>query len=272
MDGLFEALLLALLGVVVGSVGSLLGVGGGLIVAPVLLMLYNFDPGRAAGTSLLVVIMSAISATVAYIKQRRVDVEMGLGFTIGTVPGSVIGSLSTTFVGSGVFRIYFASMLILSALYIVFRSRLGAGSGGLLKGGRQSRIVDRLGREHVYSFNPYLVVAFAVLSGFISGFFGVGGGIINVPVMIILLGVPAYIATATSHFVLVWTALTGIVTHALLRHIDPIMGGLVSAGALLGAQIGAKASEKASSRALELFFAFFLIAVAINLLFQSIAR
>ncbi len=272
MTGLIEVLLLAFLGLAVGVIASLLGVGGGLIVAPLLLIFYNFDPGRAAGTSLLVVLISAISATAAYLKQRRVDVRMGLGFSLGTIPGSIMGSISTTLVGSELFRVYFSLVLILSALYIVFRSRLGVGRGGLFKEGRQSRIVDRLGREHVYSFNPYLVVTFAVLSGFISGFFGVGGGIVNVPVMVILLGVPAYIATATSHFILLVTASTGIATHAVLGHIDAIIGGLIAAGALLGAQIGAKASEKASSRTLELLFAFFLIAIAINMLFQSIAR
>ncbi|MEM0482281.1 MAG: sulfite exporter TauE/SafE family protein [Nitrososphaerota archaeon] len=272
MTSLAEALMLALLGLVVGGVASPVGVGGGFIVAPVLLMLYNFTPGGAAGTSLLVVLMNAISATVAYLRQRRVDVKMGLSFSVGTIPGSIAGSLITTVVSSGAFRLYFVLMLILSALYLVFRSRLGATSGGLLKGGGQRLMVDRLGREHVYSFNPHLIIASGGLSGFISGFFGVGGGIVHVPVMIILLGVPAYIATATSQFILVLTASTGIATHAALGHIDIVAGGLIAAGALLGAQIGAKASEKASSRMLELLFAFFLIAIAVNMLLQSIAR
>jgi hypothetical protein len=269
MTSLTEAVMLALLGLAVGVVASPVGIGGGFIVAPVLLMLYNFTPGSAAGTSLLVVLINAVSATLAYLRQRRVDVKMGLGFSSGTIPGSIAGSLTTTVVSSGTFRVYFALMLILSALYLAFRSRMGLSSGGLLRSGNQRLMKDRLGREHVYSFNLHLIIAFGVISGFISGFFGVGGGIVHVPVMIILLGVPAYIATATSHFILVPAALTGISTHAVLGHIDIVKGGLIAAGVLLGAQIGAKVSEKASSRTLEMLFALFLLVVAINMLLQA---
>ncbi|MEM0381862.1 MAG: sulfite exporter TauE/SafE family protein [Nitrososphaerota archaeon] len=264
-----DILLLGLIGIVVGGVGTLLGIGGGFIVVPVLLSFYNFAPGNAAGTSLLVVLMNAISGTAAYLRQRRVDLRMGLGFTLGTIPGSALGSISTTLVSGGSFRTYFALMLIFTALYMVFRHRPHSGGSGLLKNGQNRRLVDQTGREHLYIFNPYLAVISSLLAGFIAGFFGVGGGIVHVPIMIILFGVPAHIATATSHFILTLTAASGIATHALLGHIEPLTGGIIAAGALLGAQIGAKVSARVAGRAIELLFAVMLIAIAVNLLLQS---
>lgn len=261
-------LLLGLLGLAVGLVGTLLGVGGGLIVIPVLLAFYGLSPGSAAGTSLVVVLINALSGTLAYLRQRRVDVGVGLAFSTGAIPGSMVGAFATMVVSSESFRMYFAIVLISTAIYIAFARRQGVSRGGPLRNGRRRRLVDHAGREYEYSVNPYLIALFSVLSGFVAGFFGIGGGVVHVPVMMLLFGVPAHIATATSHFILTFTAASGIAAHAALRHVDLFIGGAIASGALVGAQIGAKTSERFSSRALELLFAAFMIFIAINLLLQ----
>ncbi|MEM0444910.1 MAG: sulfite exporter TauE/SafE family protein [Nitrososphaerota archaeon] len=266
----FEILLQVFLGFGVGVIGALLGIGGGFIVVPFLLLYHGFSPGWAAGTSLLVVLINALSGFIAFFRQKRVDIKMATAFTIGSVPGSIIGSVSTAFLSSAIFRILFAGALGAAAAYLISRPEVGVGGEGVVKGGRPRKLVDSAGREYSYVLNLPLVSLFAVLSGFIAGFFGVGGGIVNVPVMVIFLGVPAHIATATSHLVLVVTSATGIATHASLGHVELLTGMLIGAGALFGAQAGAKISQKLRGRTIEILLALFLIVIALSLIIQSL--
>lgn len=270
LTGLMDLALLALLGFGVGGLGTILGIGGGFIVVPFLLFFYGFAPGWAAGTSLLVVLINSLSGSLAYLRQRRVDILMALVFTLGSVPGSILGSVSTASMSGGQFRIYYAAMLLAAAIYLIFKSRLRGGEGGILRARQGRRFIDSSGREYVYSFSFSLVLASALFSGFIAGFFGVGGGIVNVPVMVILLGVPAHVATATSHLVLVVTSATGIATHAALGHVNLFIGGFIGLGALFGAQVGARASQRLSGRTLEILFSVMLIVIAVGIVVQQL--
>jgi uncharacterized membrane protein YfcA len=256
-EGLANALLLSL-GLVVGFLGTIIGVGGGFIVGPTLLTFYKMSPGEVAGTSLVVVFLNALSGTLAYLQQRRVVVRTGVVMSAITIPGSVLGSLLTSYIGGGPFRVFFAALLTLAAIRMM-RGARGAGT---------ARETDSLGRNG--SRQAAMLVPLSLLSGVISGFFGVGGGIIHVPVMVLMLGFPAHIATATSQFVLTFTSITGLATHAQLGNINPGLTLPVGLGALVGAQLGARFSRRLSSRNLELAFSFFLLAMSVNLLYQAL--
>lgn len=271
MNGPIELLLLGLLGVAVGGMGSMLGVGGGFIVVPLLHLLLGFTPGGAAGTSLLVVLVNAVSGTIAYLRLQRVDNEMGLLFSVCSIPGSVLGAVATMWVSGFAFKIFFAFLLIFSSIYLFLRHRLGTSVGSLLRSGRRRRLIDKAGREYTYIYNRPVAALSSVFAGFIAGFFGVGGGIVNVPIMIILFGVPAHVATATSQFILIFTASSGLITHSALGNVDPLIGGVIAAGAIAGAQLGAETSERMSGRLIERLFAILLIAIAMQLLIQTVA-
>jgi len=258
MTGLLDLLALVGLGIAVGGVGTLLGIGGGFILAPVLLTYYGLSPGGAAGTSLVAVLANAISGTTAYLRRGRVDKRLGLVFTLGSVPGSILGAYATTLVSSGAFKAYFTLLLIATAAYIVVRRRVLGGEGIQGRGTPTS--------TKSYSLNLYTALVSSVASGFVAGFFGVGGGVVHVPVMLILVGIPAHTATATSHFILVFNAGFGLATHVSLGHVAFGMGVPIAIGALAGAQLGARASDKLSSRALELIFAFFVTVISLYIL------
>ncbi|MDT7877971.1 MAG: sulfite exporter TauE/SafE family protein [Candidatus Caldarchaeales archaeon] len=250
---------LTMLGLSVGFLGTVMGVGGGFIVGPVLLSFYALRPGEVAGTSLVVVFLNALSGTIAYYRQGRIVFRTGTAMSVFTVPGSVLGAILTGYIDRGPFTVLFAVMLIVAALRMIERGREGSDA---TKGQKTASL--RGPRE-------WLLVGFlAFLSGIISGFFGVGGGIVHVPLMILLLGFPVHFATATSHFILTITSIIGVSSHAFLGNVNAWLALPVGLGALAGAQLGARTSLKLSGRALEIVFAAFLLAMSANLLYQAL--
>ena len=251
---------LTMLGLFVGFLGTVMGVGGGFIVGPVLLSFYALRPGEVAGTSLVVVFLNALSGTMAYYRQGRIVFRTGTVMSVFTVPGSVLGAVLTGYIDRGPFTVLFAVMLIVAALRMIEKGR-AAGSDST-KGQKTALLRGLRGW--------LLVGSLALLSGVLSGFFGVGGGIVHVPLMILLLGFPAHFATATSHFILTITSIIGVASHAFLGNVNTWLALPVGLGALAGAQLGAHTSLKLSGRTLELVFAAFLLAMSANLLYQAL--
>lgn len=236
--------LLVVLGLLTGTLGTLIGVGGGFIIVPVLLFLYpDFSPLTVTSISLAVVFFNALSGTQAYARLRRIDYRTGLVFAAATVPTAILGAKVVGYVSREVFQVIFGFCLLAVALYIWFRPKprsMAAGSGS------PRSITDRLGNNYSYTVNVRLGFMVSLLVGFLSSLLGVGGGIIHVPTMVALLGVPAHIATATSQFILAFTSATGALTHlasgdlaGTWLQVLTLAGGIV-----VGAQVGARLSSK----------------------------
>lgn len=206
-------LLLVVLGFGVAAYGTLIGAGGAVALLPVLILLYPAaTPTTLTAISFIIVFINALSGTLAYARQRRVDYRTGGAFAIATIPGTVAGVMITNYLSRDLFSLIFGIVLILFSLLLVFRPKREdrARSTGTVRS-----LTDTSGRVFNYSFDMSLGVAISFGVGFMAGILGVGGGIIHVPAMIYLLGFPAHIATATSHFILVFTSLTGSLTHAV---------------------------------------------------------
>jgi len=228
-------------GLGIGALGTLIGAGGGWMIVPLLLFGYHFSPQEAVGTSLAVVFLNALSGSVAYMVQGRVLYRMGLAFAIATIPGALGGALLVQYLDSRWFSTFFGVFLLLIAAF--------------LHRGRQLPFFVRPRGTHVSSESlqalrsPYmrLGIVISFLVGAISSLFGIGGGIIHVPFLIVILGIPVHAATATSHFVLAITSLTG--TLAFLRHgqVRLPVAGSMGLGVLLGAQLGALLSTRLPS-------------------------
>lgn len=269
------AVLLVGLGLVVGGFGTIIGVGGGFILVPVLLLVYpDDDPAIITSISLAVVFFNALSGSLGYARLRRIDYRTGLTFALATVPGAIVGAAATNWLPRRAFDLTFGLLLVAVSIYIA--TRAGETSGRRLASLRptaQRTLTDSAGVTYGYSFNRELGIAISVLVGFIASFLGLGGGIIHVPVMVGLLDFPAHVATATSHFILVFTALTGTVVHIVdgsLAEGWPRMTAL-AVGVVAGAQIGARLSGRLPAGVIVRLLAGALFVVAIRLIIAGVS-
>ncbi len=234
---LFDGTILLVAGLAIGAFGTLIGAGGGFLVVPILLLGYHFPPADAVGTSLAVVFLNALSGAIAYLRQRRVDLTLGWRFAAATVPGAVGGAYLTRTLTSYVFSLGFGVMLLVIAA-LLFAGRTASPSPRAAV----RQVVDVTGEPHVYRVDAWKGVLISFVVGLLSSVFGIGGGIIHVPFLIVALGLPVHVATATSHFVLSISAFVGAATFAALGHVRFEIAAVMGLGVLLGAQIGARAS------------------------------
>lgn len=269
-----DPLVLVAVGIAVGTFGTIVGAGGGFLVVPYLLLAGGMPPQLAIGTSLTMVFFNALSGTAAFLKQRRIDFPTGIKFALATVPGAIAGSYMTVHFTSRLFNIMFGLLLLILAVSLLLRGRRPAGektaaeslSQGTGKFCRTREFTQADGTAIVYSFNEALGVAISFGVGFLSSLFGIGGGIIHVPLMIMVLNFPAYVATATSFFILSISALIGVVSHYQLGHVDLTAAIWLALGAIAGGQLGARVSQGVNGRLIGQMLAAALIFVGIRLI------
>jgi uncharacterized protein len=247
------------LGLLIGAFGTLIGAGGGFILAPVLLLLY---PGESADTitsiSLAVTFANALSGSVAYARMKRIDFRSGLLFSAAAIPGAILGALSTHYVPRRTFDLIFAVALIAASLALLVRPPVADGSGGT---GQVPR---------TYSRGTGILISIVV--GFVSSFLGIGGGIIHVPAMVAFLGFPVHAATATSHFILANVTFVGtavhVVTGAFHRGVRRAIA--LGIGVLIGAQFGARLSKRVHGTWILRLLAVALMLVGVRLMLVAL--
>lgn len=223
---------LAALGLLVGAYGTLIGVGGALVLVPALLFLYpDADPLVITAVSLAVVLINSLGAAYAYGRQKRVDYKTGLLFAAGTLPGLLLGIWTLHQVSRPSFSLIFGLvMLLISAVLI-------------LKPHPESLPPDAGGHRR---YNRPLGFSLSAAAGYLAGLLGIGGGVIHVPVMTHILRFPAHVATATSSFILVFTALAGSLVHLGAGRYGDNWSVIIwlAAGVIFGSQVGARLSRR----------------------------
>ncbi|MCL2339955.1 MAG: sulfite exporter TauE/SafE family protein [Actinomycetia bacterium] len=238
-----------LLGLTVGAFGTLVGAGGGFLLTPVLLLLFpTMPPETVTAISMTTVFFNSASGSIAYARMKRIDFKTGLIFALAVLPGSILGTWLTTQTPRALFNILFGACMLLFAVVIIVRSRLGDHSADYDQPGRfraRRILTDRDGQKTAFSFNLGGGILISLGVGFLSGFLGIGGGIIHVPALIFL-GMPAHFATATSHFVLVCSSLTSFLMHLTAGELAnyALMTLAIATSAVIGAQIGARISTR----------------------------
>ncbi len=261
--------LLALLGLCVGTFGTLVGAGGGFVLTPVLLVVYpSLSAAEITSISLFVVFFNALSGSIAYARLRRIDYRTGARFAIAAVPGSILGALAVHLVPIRAFDAIMATVLAASAVAVV-RLRPHAERPHPRGVTTERHLVDGLGNSYVYRVPLGRGTFYSVFVGFLSSFLGIGGGVLHVPLMVGVLGFPTHIATATSHFILVFITGTATVTH-LAGGTLTIGEGLrravaLSIGVLPGAQLGARLSRRLAGPTIRRILGFALLALALRL-------
>lgn len=223
------------LGFVVGAFGTLIGIGGGVILVPIFLLVMHYSPQHAVGTSLAVVFLNALSGSLAYIRQKKVYYDAGIRFSLATLPGAFTGSYLATYFTGKTFSVTFGLFLIGLALLQYYKQ-----SG--------QKVDEQPFVAETFSYNRPLGVFLSFIVGFLSSIFGIGGGIIHVPILVYLLAFPPHVATATSHFVLAISSFFGVASHLALGNVLLGPALAIGLGAVLGAQFGAGLSLRVQSR------------------------
>lgn len=280
-----EWLLLTLMGFFTGVFGVMIGAGGGFVLVPILRIFFDKDPAIVAGTALALVAVNAMSGTFKYRMMRVVDSRSAYMFAIVAIPGSVIAPFALGKVVTelpGAFDLLFGAMLLIFGLWFAIR-KLRSGRGSDVKGFRRARgfmtpnalrmrlIITEGGSVYRYRFHEPFAVAVNFALGFISSFFGIGGGFLRTPILVYVFTFPVRVAAATSLFSLAFYASMGAVVHLVLGNIEwfPtfVFSGL---GLALGGQIGARISGRVSGDWIMGLLALVTLALGAQLVFQGV--
>ncbi|MCH5585665.1 sulfite exporter TauE/SafE family protein [Shimazuella sp. AN120528] len=269
-----EWVILFSIGLFAGTLGSLVGIGGGIIIVPSLLYiatvfssLSSLSAQVAAGTSLLIVMLTAVSSIITFHKQKRIDYRSGMLFFIGAGPGALAGAYFSKFFSTDSFMLGFGIFLLFLSLLMMLKDRLKPITFSTEV---KRTYTDSTGEIHHYGFHTPTAIIVSFIIGIISSLFGIGGGAMLVPMMLIIFRFPPLVATATSMFVIFLSSITGSITHILQGHISWMLLLLIAPGSWIGGQLGAYLSQKMSNRVLLIIFRITLILVAIKMILDGL--
>ncbi|WP_156288508.1 sulfite exporter TauE/SafE family protein [Oceanobacillus salinisoli] len=264
------------IGILTAFIGSIAGLGGGIVLVPSLFFMQNISesftwatPQSIVGISLITMIFTALSSTISYIRGKRVDYKTGLLFLTGSIPGGVIGSWLNEFIHVDTFLLYFGILMLVISLILfmnkdVFRKDIDPNENGV-------RIFTLFGEQFHYKVSASAAFILSLVVGMLSGLFGIGGGSIMVPAMMLLFGIPAHIATATSMFMIFFVSISGTITHMALGHIVWEYVLFFVPGALVGGWLGAKVNQRLTGKTLEWILRILLILIGLRMIFQGLS-
>ncbi|MFP3984878.1 MAG: sulfite exporter TauE/SafE family protein [Candidatus Bathyarchaeia archaeon] len=247
-------LLVLIIGFVVGVPSSMVGLGGGFIIVPVLIMVFQLPAKNAIAISLVAICGTTFSSTLGYIKQGRVDYKLGLFYDILDVPGIAIGAYVTTLLPQEVLTgICGVFIIFISLLLIRNRKKSPPGKNPATTNPNiawKRNSVDAEGHTFRYTLrNPPIALASSFLGGLTAGLAGLGGGITDVSTMI-LLGVPPHIAVASAEFAMAVTNGAGVIAHGLLNNILIEYAIPITIGTVIGAQVGCSLAKRVKGKML----------------------
>lgn len=244
--------LLIITGFLIGIFGTLIGAGGGFILVPILILSYpELSPETITAISIVIVAANAISGSIAYARSGRIDFKAGILFALFTIPGSILGVLTTQFIPRYIFNILFGILLIALSVYLFLRHNKSIRPVVVDENKRRWKhrsLTDASGTSYNYTYNQTRGILISIVVGYLSPVLGIGGGIIHVPALVQWLQFPVFVATATSHFILAVMSTVSVIVHAIKgSYNDPkilyMVIGLII-GVIPGAQIGAWLSHK----------------------------
>ncbi len=239
--------------------GSMVGLGGGFILVPILRIFLGFSPAYAAGTSLVLIVANSASGAFTYLLQRRVHLKIGWLIAAGGLPGGVLGAIASFHISARLFDTILAVLLVAVAVDMAWNA--------------ERRMAGRVEQERVteikgMSYRAALGLGFIV--GIFSSLFGLGGGIILVPTFLYFSELPVHAISATSQFAILLTSPVGLVVHVLQRDIVGRDVLPLVAGGLLGGPIGARLSLRLRSPQLLIVVAVALVTAAVTLVWRQL--
>ncbi len=255
-----------------GVLGSLLGLGGGIIVIPVLTLLLGIDIRYAVGASIVSVIATSNGATASHLKEGIANLRVGMLLETATATGAMIGALATAMIDGRPLYLIFAVVLAISSI-AMFRRRNADDSPNQFNHpwadrlGLGSSFPDHAtGKTVLYGVAGVPVaLGLMLVAGVVSGLLGVGSGTLKVPAMDLAMRLPVKVSTATSNFMIGVTAAAGAAVHFTRGDIQPLLAAPVALGVLVGAMVGARTLGRISSGSVRTLFILVLIVVSVQM-------
>jgi uncharacterized membrane protein YfcA len=271
-------LLILLVSIVAGVLGSLLGLGGGIIVIPALTLLFKIDIHYAIGASIVSVIATSSGAAAAYVRERMTNLRVAMVLEVATVSGALTGA-------------YLAGVLTVRWLYIIFGLILGYSALMMFRKRREP-----LQDEHITKATPWsdylklhssyydeaekrtisyhvrntrIGLGLMYIAGVVSGLLGIGSGALKVPAMDLAMHLPIKASTATSNFMIGVTAAASASVYFMRGDINPTITAPVAAGVLLGATLGSRLMGRMQSSKIRVVFVLVLIWVSVQMLIKG---
>ncbi|MCJ7840475.1 sulfite exporter TauE/SafE family protein [Lederbergia sp. NSJ-179] len=265
-----EYILLLFGGLLAGTIGSLVGLGGGIVIVPLLLGLgavsiLPMSPQIAVGTSMITVVFTGLASTLAYMKLKRVDYKSSLYLFVGSGPGGIAGSWVNRYLNDDSFSLYFGIFIILVAILLTLKHKQKRVEKPK-KTGIQRQFTTTEGDIYTYGFHLTVAIPIAFLIGFISGLFGIGGGSLLVPALILLFSFPPHIAIPTSMLIVFLSAIVSAITHITLGNVNWLFALLLIPGAWFGGKLGAYINSKLSSNTIVTILRIVLVIVGIRMI------
>ncbi|MCL5962040.1 MAG: sulfite exporter TauE/SafE family protein [Chloroflexi bacterium] len=272
MDPLQFFLIVLLGSIIAGVLGALLGLGGGIIIIPMLTLALGVDIHYAIGASIVSVIATSSGAAAAYVRDRITNLRIGMLLEITTTTGAVSGAFIAGLISVKVLYIVFAVLLAYSAV-AMFRKQ----HDELPPGVQAHPWARRLRLSGAYSdamqgkvvaydvAGVPLALALMYVAGTVSGLLGIGGGVLKVPAMDMAMKLPMKVSTATSNFMIGVTAAASAGVYFARGDIVPFIAGPVAMGVLIGATLGTHLMIRLNNRSIRQVFVVVLIAVAVQM-------
>jgi hypothetical protein len=255
-------------GLAAGAFGSILGLGGGLLIVPLLTLGFGLPLREAVGVSLVCVIVTSSASAGVYLQRRQANLRLGMMLELFTAAGAIVGGAIAFLLDDRLLAGLFAILLVYVAATMLGGLRTGAPRRPTddetppEPDAEPSPDVDE--REYRSERLPF-AMAGSVGAGVASALLGIGGGLIKVPLMHLVLGVPLRIATATSNLMIGITAAASAIVYLARGGIDAYVVGPTAVGVFVGATLGSRLGHRIGQRALRILFVLVLLYTALEM-------
>jgi hypothetical protein len=260
--------------VLAGLLGSLTGLGGGVVIVPVLTLIFHVDIHYAIGASLVSVIATSSGAAAAYVREGYSNIRIGMFLEIATTLGAVLGAYLTARVSTHAIGTIFGLVLLYSAFASLKKKRAHAASHENNTLAKRLRLRGSFptsnGNEDYVAQHVPAGVGLMFSAGTLSGLLGIGSGAVKVLAMDQAMGLPFKVSTTTSNFMIGVTAAASAGIYLSRGYISPGLAMPVMLGVLVGSLIGAKILVHAEVKTLRMVFALVIVALGIEMIVNSI--
>jgi hypothetical protein len=263
-------------GIAAGLFGSLLGLGGGILIVPLLTLVFKLPLLTAIGVSLVCVIVTSGASAAVYLERKVANLRLGMVLELFTAAGALVGGLAAFILPEAVLELLFAALLLYVAATMA-RPRSAAPENGDPPVDDEARAASDSSFEASLSGPGYRVrhlgfgAVGSVVAGVTSALLGVGGGLVKVPVMHVVMGVPLRVATATSNLMIGITASAGAIIYLLRGGIDPYVASPTAIGVFVGASLGSRIAHRVQLRILRGLFVAILLYTSWQMLQRALA-
>jgi len=247
-----QSIYLVATGLLAGLVGSLMGLGGGIIIVPILTLIFGLPVTGAVGISLLGVAAGSTAAAAKFLKSGRADLELGMTLETVTVAGALSGGIMAGVIPNHIIYLLFGTILVYAAINMA-----------------RPRETDKDNNASNYPYNMTIGMGLSYLAGNVSSLLGVGGGIIKVPVLNLIMGVPLKIATATSSYMVGITAASGAIVYLVRGDVDLEKAAALIIGISAGSRLGVIFSYRINVFALRFLFVAVMLFTAYKMIMKG---